>query len=485
MEDWVTIRNLKSKNPSLSNREIGRLLNLSHNTVRKALLNDVGPKYVRKKYDKEIDKFKSIIDEMIFVKKLHKCRIFNELVSKGYKGSKSSFYRYCATIEDVNKRTFKPYETEPGEQSQYDWSEYKVPIANKLTKVYVFSYILSFSRYRVYEPSLSQSQSSIFAAIENALIETGGVTERIQTDNAKSFVIDASRNNFQWNKNYLNFCGYYAIKPTRSLPSRPWSKGKVENPFKYLETHFIDGNSFESFEDFCIKLKKFQDEVNDRVHLTTKMKPNDLFYKELSSLGKLPEYTFSNIKDIVRKVTSDCLISFQSNRYSVPYLFAHREVWIKVSRGHSIEIYSQQNKLIAAHKIVAGKGNVVIKDEHYKNHSSQQGNWKRLMQTFANIFPDYNWFIEKLQSQKRINRNYHLTQILGLLKFYKTDDLIKAFTICNQYNTFNFQLINSYLQNNCEVEKLEATPINNYLKQKQQNPNIVRPLSEYNLFIDN
>lgn len=313
MEDWVSIRNLKSKNPNMSNREIGRLLHLSHNTVRKALLNDVGPKYVRKKYDKEIDKFKSIIEEMIFVKKLNKCRIFNDLVAKGYKGSKSSFYRYCATIDDVNKRTFKPYETEPGEQSQFDWSEYKVPIASKLTKVYVFTYILAFSRYRVYEASLSQSQSSIFAAIENSFIETGGVTERIQTDNAKSFVIDASRNNFKWNQNYLNFCGYYAIKPTRSLPSRPWSKGKVENPFKYLETHFIDGNSFESFEDFCIKLKKFQDEVNDRVHLTTKMKPNDLFYNELSSLAKLPEHTFSNIKDTIRKVTSDCLISFQGN----------------------------------------------------------------------------------------------------------------------------------------------------------------------------
>lgn len=485
MEIWVSIRNLKLKNPNMSNRQIGKLLKLSHNTVRRALLNENGPKYVRKKIEKEIDKFRDLIQELLFVKKLAKCRIFNELISKGYKGSKSSFYRYLATFVDVNKKTFKPYETEPGEQSQFDWSEYKVPIGSKVVKIYVFCYILAFSRYRVYEVSLSQSQSSIFTAIENSFIETGGVTERIQTDNAKSFVIDASINNFQWNQNYLNFCGYYSIDPSRSLPGHPWSKGKVENPFKYLEKHFIEGNEFESFEDLCKKLKIFQDKVNDRVHLTTKMKPNDRFYNELSSLGKLPENRFANIKDIVRKVTKDCLISFQGNRYSVPYIFANKEVWIKLIKGYTIEIYSHQNKLIAVHKIIADKGKVIIEDEHYKNHSIVKGNWKRLTLTFLNHFPEYSWFIDKLQSENQINQSYHLTQILELLKFYNTNDLVEAFTFCKQNNYFNFKVINAYLQNNCEIEKLEALPINNYLKQKYDSPNIIRPLSEYNLFINN
>ena len=68
-----------------------------------------------------------------------------------------------------------------------------------------------------------------------------GVCDRIQVDNAKCFVTNASRNNFVCNTRFLHLCGFYGIKPTRSIPGHPWSKGKVENPFSYLETHFITG----------------------------------------------------------------------------------------------------------------------------------------------------------------------------------------------------------------------------------------------------
>ncbi|MDD3009682.1 MAG: IS21 family transposase, partial [Arcobacter sp.] len=40
MEDWVTIRNLKKKDPNLGTRTIALMLGISRNTVKKALLND-------------------------------------------------------------------------------------------------------------------------------------------------------------------------------------------------------------------------------------------------------------------------------------------------------------------------------------------------------------------------------------------------------------------------------------------------------------
>ena len=48
MEDWVTIRNLKNKKPEISNREIAKLLGISHNTVKRALSNETGSEYKRK-----------------------------------------------------------------------------------------------------------------------------------------------------------------------------------------------------------------------------------------------------------------------------------------------------------------------------------------------------------------------------------------------------------------------------------------------------
>ena len=37
MEDWVSIKNLKTKNPKLGTRKIADLLGVSRNTVKKAL----------------------------------------------------------------------------------------------------------------------------------------------------------------------------------------------------------------------------------------------------------------------------------------------------------------------------------------------------------------------------------------------------------------------------------------------------------------
>ena len=54
-------------------------------------------------------------------------------------------------------------------------------------------------------------------------------------------------------------CGFYGIKPTKVFHHIPWSKGKVESVFSYLETHFITGNSFKSFEDLRNRLNSFQD----------------------------------------------------------------------------------------------------------------------------------------------------------------------------------------------------------------------------------
>lgn len=482
MEDWVTIRNLKRLNASFSNRQIGKLLHISKTTVKRALENDEGPNYQRKPtVNIEIEPFKAIIEEKLTVQKLLRSRVLSDIISKGYKGSQSAFYRYVSKNATIEKRTFHPYETSPGEQAQFDWSPYTLVINGELTRIYVFSYILGFSRYRIYEASLSQSLSSTFEALENSIIETTGIPERIQTDNACCFIINASRDNLTWNSRYLQLCGHYRIKPTRSLPGHPWSKGKVERPFNFLEEHFIKGNEFESFEEFCKRLKTFQEEVNNRVHHTTNQTPKYLFDKELESLGLLPAGRFVDIKEQVRKVTADCLIQFEGSRYSVPYLFATKEVWLKVSKGYRLQIYSSQNQLIAEHVLSLVKKAVIINEEHYKNHNIERGNWNRLSQSFLRFFPDFEWFPEKLKAQKRINPNYHLTQILEIIKYYNFDDVKNTFSACLQYNVYSYSFIKGHLENHGRVETIEPIPIDKKILETIESVSIKRPLTEYKL----
>ncbi|MDQ3194434.1 MAG: IS21 family transposase [Bacteroidota bacterium] len=492
MEDWVTIKNLKAKNPDMSNRKIAGYLHISHNTVKKALEGESPPVYQRpEKLNPDIEPFKEVIFEMVNVKKFKGSRILEEIKSKGYKGGKTSFYFYLKKIKlELKQKYFTPYETAPGEQSQFDWSPYTVLIGNELTVIYVFSYINGFSRYLILEVSLSQTQPAVFEALENSIRECNGVCARIQTDNAKSFVNNASVNNFQWNQRYIHFCGHYGFSPSRSLPSHPWSKGKVEKPFSYLENHFIAGGEFTSFEDLYDKLKVFQKQVNQRIHSTTKAIAEEMFAKEQPSLLSLPEERYIGTKEEFRKVTYDCLISFGGSRYSVPWMFAGKQVWIRISKGYILEVYSQSNKLITTHKLSLKKSAVIIQQEHYRGNNSDRGNFERLKMNFLNMFPGKELFIEKLKASKRINSSYQLFQILEIMKLYCTEDSLDAINVSLQYNVFNSSFIAGYLEKN-HKQKFDVKEsgsrdysINSTDTNGTTLINVKRDMNEYRLFND-
>ncbi len=91
MEDWVTIRTLKAKNPKMTNREIARLIGISHHTVKTALASGDPPAYNRgNKANPKLDPFREVIFEMANIKHFRTSRIINELRSKGYTGGKTA-----------------------------------------------------------------------------------------------------------------------------------------------------------------------------------------------------------------------------------------------------------------------------------------------------------------------------------------------------------------------------------------------------------
>ena len=479
MEDWLVIKNLKAKNSCKSNRAIARDLGISHNTVKAALERNEAPEYRRNgSSNSGLEVFHDVIFEMLNVKKFKGSRIFNELKSKGYRGGKTAMYDYLSKLQIKAHKFFTPYETAPGEQAQFDWSPYTVQIESNLTSIIVYSYINSFSRYQILEVSLSQNQGAIFEALENSIIETGGVCQRLQTDNAKSFVTNASRNNFSWNQRYITFCAHYGFTPTRSLPGHPWSKGKVEKPFSYLETHFIAGSSFENFLDLQNKLKNFQEENNRRIHSVTKSAAVDLFEHEKLSLLKLPETRYVGVKEENRKVSHDCLLSYNGSRYSVPWMFAAKWVWIKISKGYYLQVYSQANKLVCSHKLSLKKSIVVIDQNHYKSYKSLAGSFEVLKEKFLESFPNQEMFVEKLKAQKRMNVNNQLHQILSLSKLYMKEDFMEAINKCLEYNVFNHSFISGYLEKN-HKKSFRIEPV--VIKYELPKANVKRDLSQYDL----
>jgi transposase len=449
VEAWTTIRYLRAQGKSV--RAIARELGLARNTVRAALRQDAPPHYVRpKRHNPKLEPFIAQIEEMVLQKHFIGSRVFRELRALGYQGGRTALYDYLRTLKTASQRArlTERFETEPAQQGQFDWSSYTAPLGGIVTRVVIFCLTLAFSRRKFYWPSLAETQASIFEALEAALHYFGGSPKQLLVDNARAFVSDASPERFTWNSHFLELCGHYSLEPRACQPGRPRTKGKVERPFFYLEQHFIKGNAWEHFGAFARALAVFtRDELDTLIHATTGERPIDRFEAERPLLTPLPAVPFIGRHEEMRKVSWDCLISFGGSRYSVPWPYAAKHVWLRTSQGRKLIVRNQSGEEIACHDLAARKGSTNIDPSHYENLRQAVPKTRVLLEeAFLGLFPEHAAFIEGLLIQQKNNALKHLRAILGLAEVYPRQALAAAFVAAKDDNTYSHRFIRGLLE---------------------------------------
>ena len=90
---------------------------------------------------------------------------------------------------------------------------------------------------------------------------------------------------------------------------------------KYFRCNFLPGRTFLDFEDLHAQLAQWTAEIADiRVHGTTHERPIDRFVQERPHLvptTRQPSFRLEARQ--ARIVAEDYLVSFETNRYSVPF----------------------------------------------------------------------------------------------------------------------------------------------------------------------
>lgn len=97
--------------------------------------------------------------------------------------------------------------------------------------------LLSYSRFRIYDLSISKSQSILLSFLTENFEAIGGVPKTIVTDNMKT-VMDDLRMKYQKGKVNERFSHFakdmgFEVKPC--IARRSKTKGKVESPMKVID----------------------------------------------------------------------------------------------------------------------------------------------------------------------------------------------------------------------------------------------------------
>jgi transposase len=294
--------------------------------------------------------------------------LFQELVSqRGYRGSYETVKRFVAPLRAVRsqaERALVRYETPPGLQSQIDWGQGRIHFRTRPVTMHLFVLTLGFSRRSFYGAYANETLAQFLEAHERAFDHFGGHTREHLYDRPRTVCRPGESGKVVWNSTFKAFADYWGFEPRLCAPYRAQTKGKVESGVKYVKRNFLPGRDFVDQLDFDEQLSEWSATVADvRIHGTVHERPVDRFVRELPHLvptSRQPSFRLE--AKASRIVADDYLVSFETNRYSVPFTIIGQPVDV-LPHGAELRIF-HRSSLIAEHPLLEGRHQMHILPEH-------------------------------------------------------------------------------------------------------------------------
>jgi Mu transposase-like protein/integrase-like protein len=226
--------------------------------------------------------------------------------------------------------------------------------------------VLGYSRRLYVEFTHDQRLATLLACHQHAFDWFGGLTEEILYDNPKTVVLkrDWDGRGITWHPQFWEFAQYYGFTPRLCRPYRAQTKGKVESGIKYVKRSFVHGRPLPAWEALNPAVQEWVLTVADqRCHGTTFRQPAEAFRAErLHSHLARPPYVLQT--SLLRTVARDCLVTVETNRYSVPATYVGRTVEVQWGADATVQIY-HQGVLIATHQRVKGQHQLCVDPAPY------------------------------------------------------------------------------------------------------------------------
>jgi len=458
---WAEIKRLYEIE-KLSISEIARQLLLDRKTVRKALQAQTVPaERISRIRTSKLDAYKTYIGERLAqYPRLPATAVYEEIQRRGYTGKLRILWQYIAGIRRKTTEAFVRITSLPGEYGQVDWAHCgTVQIGTAVRKLSCFVMVLSYSRLLYLEFRLSQCLEDFIQCHINAFRFFGGIPKKLLYDNLKTVVLSRLGTSIQFNQQFAAFAGSYLFEPVCCNPGRGNEKGIVESGIKYIRSNFLMGRTI-SWPLINADALHWRDEIaNVRLHASTHERPCDRFEKEKPLLLPLPEHEYD--ASIIRtlKATSQALIHFDGNTYSVPYAYAYKAVILKATCG-DIVVRDGLTK-IAQHRRSYERGMVIEDPAHYAGLIAEKKKAfaSKLKDHFLGLGTVAQIYLDGLLSAE-LHVPHHIAGIMECVRLYGKTEVLQAIEHALNYKAYGAPYLkNIILQQRAARGMKEPLPI--------------------------
>ncbi len=315
-----TIHELATQGKSV--QEIAISLGIARNTVRKYLRHPelCTMPHPRPNRHSKLDPFKEQIKQWIEQDHCYNCEaMLPRLLEMGYTGSLSVLKAFVHPLRPPagGHAPVMRYETQPGEQVQFDWGEFVYEQQGARRKVYGFSAVLCYSRMRFATFVKRCDCPTLIRCLMEAFEYFGGLPKAALTDRMKSVLLNMEDKTPRWNASFADFMASIGVAPRVCRAYTPQTKGKVERSVSFVKQSFWAGVTFSDLDDLNRQAHVWCERINSRVHRTTHERPCER--REQEPLAPFPPaFAWERFATEERKVGWDGYLSYDGVLYGLP-----------------------------------------------------------------------------------------------------------------------------------------------------------------------
>ncbi len=357
-----------------SRREAARVFGLSRDTVAKMCRYSAPPGYVRTKPPErpKLGPLVPVIDAILEAdrsaprKQRHTAkRIFERLRDEhGFTGGYTVVKDYVRLSRSRSREVFIPLAHPPG-HAQVDFGECVAVIGGVQMKLHVFCFDLPHSDACFLKAYAAETTEAFLDGHTSAFAFFGGLPLSILYDNTKLAVAtilgDGERRRTQA---FTELVSHFLFDDRFGRPGKGNDKGKVEGLVKFMRLNYLTpiphAPSVDALNARLVERCLARQMERAGRHEQTIL---ERLAADKAVLRELPATPFEACHKVATRVSSQALVRYRTNDYSVPTRYGYRDVLVK-GFVNEVVIFCEGVE-IARHERSYGYGDFVFEPRHY------------------------------------------------------------------------------------------------------------------------